>query len=64
MKYTEALSTAQQMYVDAGYTDLELGAADVCRTLTKIAQNTDSPLAAVEAYEVCMALAQGPDKQN
>lgn len=64
ISYSEALQIAQQMYIDSGATDLELGAARVCRDLTKIAQNEDSPLAAVEAYEICMALARGPDSEE
>ena len=61
MQYKEALQIAQDMYRDSGYRDLELGAAQVCRDLTRIAQNESAPLAAVEAYSICMALALGPE---
>jgi hypothetical protein len=64
ISYSDALETAQQMYLDAGYKDLELGAAAVLRDLHKIANNTSIPLVQVEAIGILFALAEGPDNDT
>jgi hypothetical protein len=64
MTYEAALQIAQDMYIESGATDLELGAAQVLRDLHTIANNTSCPLVQVEAIEILFALAQGPDNDT
>jgi hypothetical protein len=59
MEYQEALSIAQAMYLDSERTDPQRAIEEVVRDLTHIAATSDG-LVAVEAFEVCMALADGP----
>lgn len=56
MTSEQATTVCNEMWQDLDTADPELGAAQVIRTLLKIAQNTSSPLAAVEAAEVLCAL--------
>lgn len=52
----EATSICNEMWMDSEITDPELGATQVIRDLVRIAQNKTSPLAAVEAMEILVAL--------
>jgi hypothetical protein len=56
MTYEEALQIAQEMYVDSGHKDLELGAAEIIRDLIQLSHNSSSPLVQVEAIEILIAL--------
>lgn len=56
MTSEEATAVCNEMWKDLDTTDPALGAAQVIRDLVKIANNTSSPLAAVEAAEILCAI--------
>ena len=65
ISYQEALATAQSMYVDSTLKDSGLALQETLRDLTRLSQSTTAhPLVVIDAYEVCEAIAQGPDSEE
>jgi hypothetical protein len=56
MTQEDAVKICNELWMDSELTDPQLGAHSVIRDLVRIAQNETSPLAAVEAMEILIAL--------
>jgi hypothetical protein len=62
MKFAQAVALVESMCKDSTIKDSSLALQEVLRDLTKLAQsNTASPLMVIDAFEICEAIANGPE---